>query len=359
MRAMAGFWHTRGMSPDPLKQDFARRLIAWQRTHGRHELPWQGGMDPYPIWLSEIMLQQTQVETVIPYYLRFLARFPDIASLAAAAEEEVMAHWAGLGYYTRARNLHAAARQVVSAHAGRFPREVDAILALPGIGRSTAAAIAVCAFGRRSAILDGNVKRVLARVFGVEGWPGDKAVENRLWALAEELLPESGIRAYTQGLMDLGATLCTRSRPRCGDCPFTDECMANHQGSQAELPGTRPRKVLPQRETAMLVLVHAGEVLLEKRPAPGIWGGLWSLPECPVRDDPRAAAQRLGYAGETGQPLPILVHCFTHFRLTIRPWRLDVARCVQAGEPGRLWLALDDMDGAALPTPVRKILAAL
>ncbi len=339
--------------------DFASRLIAWQSSHGRHDLPWQGGTDPYPIWLSEIMLQQTQVETVIPYYRRFLARFPDIASLAAADQEEVMAHWAGLGYYSRARNLHAAARRMVTEHGGRFPEEVEAIQALPGIGRSTAAAIAAFAFGGRGAILDGNVKRVLARVFGVEGWPGEKVVENRLWSLAETLLPDRDIRVYTQGIMDLGATLCVRARPRCGDCPFADDCVANGQGRQAELPGARPKKTLPEKETAMLVLIHAGEVLLEKRPAPGIWGGLWSLPECPVDHDPVSAAASLGYQGGTPVALTELVHTFTHFRLTIRPRRLQVERSSQLAEPGRLWLALDDVEGAALPTPVRKILAGL
>lgn len=343
--------------------DFAPRLIRWQLQHGRHGLPWQRAddptPDPYPIWLSEIMLQQTQVETVIPYYRRFLARFPDIASLASAEEDEVMLHWAGLGYYSRARNLHAAARRIMAEHGGDFPGQAADIQALPGIGRSTAAAIAVFAHGHRLAILDGNVKRVLSRVFGVKGWPGVNAVEKRLWALAEALLPDQDIRAYTQGLMDLGATVCTRSRPRCGACPFRDVCIAKRQGSQHELPGTRPKKVLPERRTGMLVLLHAGEVLLEKRPAPGIWGGLWSLPECSAEEDARIAASRLGYRAEVGEALPALMHSFTHFRLAISPWRLDVARPLQAEEAGRLWLPLSELEGAALPTPVRRILACL
>jgi A/G-specific adenine glycosylase len=343
----------------PLHRDFAPRLIAWQLSHGRHGLPWQGTHDPYPIWLSEIMLQQTQVETVIPYYTRFLARFPDIAALAIAPDDSVMAHWAGLGYYSRARNLHAAAKRIASAHRGRFPQQIDAILELPGIGRSTAAAIAAFAYGQRHAILDGNVKRVLARVFGIDGWPGEKAVENRLWELAEALLPEADIRAYTQGLMDLGATLCTRARPHCGACPFSDDCLANRQGRQSELPGARPKKALPERATAMLILRHGGEILLEKRPAPGIWGGLWSLPECPADADPIRAAASLGYCtGEIGKR-PACVHTFTHFRLYIQPWLLQVERPAIAGEPGRLWLALDDLDGAALPTPVRRILESM
>jgi len=342
--------------------DFASRLILWQSCHGRHGLPWQAegeSPDPYPIWLSEIMLQQTQVDTVIPYYQRFLARFPDIASLAVAEEDEILALWSGLGYYSRARNLHAAARVIQHQHAGRFPREHTAIQALPGIGRSTAAAIAAFAFNQCLAILDGNVKRVLARVFGVEGWPGDKAVETRLWELAEALLPEHGIRAYTQGIMDLGATVCTRGSPRCGACPLTEECVAHREGRQKELPGPRPKKGLPEKSTAMLVMVHAGEVLLEKRPGSGIWGGLWSLPECLPNEEVDQAAKRLGLHVLACGALPGLVHGFTHFRLTIQPWRLDVGRPVRAEAPGRLWLPLAELEGAALPAPVRRILAPL
>ncbi|MDP2433259.1 MAG: A/G-specific adenine glycosylase [Pseudomonadota bacterium] len=339
--------------------DFAPRLIAWQQSHGRHDLPWQGTLDPYRIWLSEIMLQQTQVETVIPYYSRFLASFPDLATLAAAPDDSVMARWAGLGYYSRARNLHAAARRIAAEHGGRFPQQLDAILDLPGIGRSTAAAIAAFAFGQRGAILDGNAKRVLARVFGIDGWPGEKAVETRMWALAEALLPESDIRAYTQGLMDLGATLCARARPRCEACPFSDDCLANRQGRHGELPGARPKKSIPEKATAMLILLHGGEILLEKRPAPGIWGGLWSLPECPADADPARAAASLGYRAETADRCPAHIHTFTHFRLHIQPWLLPVERPLAAEEPGRLWLALADLNGAALPTPVRRILEAI
>ncbi len=339
--------------------DFAPRLIAWQQRHGRHDLPWQGSFEPYRVWLAEIMLQQTQVETVIPYYLRFLDRFPDLGALAAAADDDVMARWAGLGYYSRARNLHAAARRIMAEHGGVFPEAMDALLDLPGIGRSTAAAIAAFAFAQRRAILDGNVKRVLARVFGIEGWPGARTVETRLWELAENLLPASGIRSYTQGLMDLGATLCTRARPRCGACPFAPDCVANRQGRQGELPGARPRKALPEKAIVMLILLHGREVLLEKRPAPGIWGGLWSLPECPADADPVRAAAGLGYGAEAGRPGAGLIHTFTHFRLRIQPWLLPVRRTPGVGEPGRLWLALDELDGAALPTPVRRILENL
>ena len=354
---MRRFWHTHPVTNATLP-DFATRLVAWQRKHGRHDLPWQVD-DPYAIWVSEIMLQQTQVETVIPYYARFMARFPDLATLAAADEDQVMRLWAGLGYYSRARNLHAAARRICTDFAGTFPMAIEAIASLPGIGRSTAAAIAAFAFGQRRTILDGNVKRVLSRIFGIDGWPGDKAVEQRLWKLAESLLPDNAIRAYTQGLMDLGATVCTRSRPRCIDCPYTDDCVANRDGRHAELPASRPKKGLPEKSTGMLVLLHAGEVLLEKRPAPGIWGGLWSLPECALDEDPAHACQRLGLVANEVQPLPGFSHAFTHFRLHIRPWRVAATPAAGASEPGRLWLALGDIEDAALPTPVRRLLRRL
>ncbi|MBK6742294.1 MAG: A/G-specific adenine glycosylase [Hydrogenophilales bacterium] len=339
--------------------DFNVRLIAWQRAQGRHDLPWQV-TDPYRVWLSEIMLQQTQVDTVIPYYQRFLARFPDIASLAEATQDEVMALWSGLGYYARGRNLHAAARQIIDRHGGVFPREIEAIIALPGIGRSTASAIAVFAFGQRYAILDGNVKRVLCRCFGIDGWPGEAAVEQRLWSQAEALLPVDDVVAYTQGLMDLGATLCRRSRPDCPACPFAGDCLAQRQGRQAELPAARARKALPEKTTRMLILLHAGAVLLEKRPASGIWGGLWSLPEGDPADDVLALARRLGVTAGSGTDLAMLTHAFSHYRLRIFPSVLPVEKLGPRAEaPGRVWLSLADALGAALPTPVRKILLGL
>jgi A/G-specific adenine glycosylase len=340
-------------------QDFSARLIAWQRRHGRHDLPWQVA-DAYRIWLSEIMLQQTQVETVIPYYLRFLQRFPEVARLAGASQDEVLALWSGLGYYARARNLHAAARRVVAEHGGRFPDDFDSLVALPGIGRSTAAAIAVFARGERRAILDGNVKRVLCRVFGVEGWPGEGAVEKRLWRLAEALLPDTGIAAYTQGLMDLGATLCARTRPDCPACPYADDCLARRQGRVAELPAPRPRRGLPEKATCMLVLRHGGALLFEKRPASGLWGGLWTFPECPAGGDAEAAARVLGYAATPAPWTMSLTHAFSHFRLAIEVRLLRVARLPSRVEaPGRLWLTPEDALDAALPTPARKIVGAL
>ncbi|MFP4905238.1 A/G-specific adenine glycosylase, partial [Paraburkholderia sp. BR14261] len=243
-----------GAYPAELLTGFAPRLIAWQREHGRHDLPWQNTRDPYRIWLSEIMLQQTQVSTVIPYYTRFLERFPTVEALAAAPDDDVMALWAGLGYYSRARNLHRCAQVVADTHGGKFPQTVEALAELPGIGRSTAAAIASFAFGARETILDGNVKRVLARVFGVEGFPGEKRVENAMWTLAETLVPgpeasDADVSAYTQGLMDLGATLCGRGKPDCARCPFAQDCVANTTGRQRELPAARPKKAVPTRRT--------------------------------------------------------------------------------------------------------------
>lgn len=342
-------------------RSFATRIVAWQKEHGRHDLPWQDTRDPYRIWLAEIMLQQTQVATVIPYYLRFLSHFPTMAALAAAAEDEVLRLWSGLGYYARARNLLRAAQTVIRAYGGRFPGRVEEIAALPGIGRSTAAAIGVFAFGAREAILDGNVKRVLARYRGVKGFSGEKRVSDRLWREAERLLPTRHLRAYTQGLMDLGAGLCTRSAPRCAACPVHADCVAYRRGSAQGLPGTRPRKRRPHRRTVMLVLTRAGEVLLEKRPAPGLWGGMWCLPEVARRADLQAhCLQHFGAHVLNIEKLPTLGHGFTHFTLDIRPLRVHVSALVpQAAEAGQVWLSLEDARQAAIPVPVRKILAQL
>ncbi len=307
------------------------------------------------------MLQQTQVATVIPYYRRFMARFPDVRTLAAAALDEVLTHWSGLGYYSRARNLHRAAQAIVNDHGGRFPRDVEAVLALPGIGRSTAAAICVFAFRQRHAILDGNVKRVLARHFGIAGYPGDKRVADALWRKAARLLPVRAIAAYTQGLMDLGAGVCTRARPRCAMCPVSASCVARRRGLTAELPARRPRKALPHRKTVMLVLRRAGEILLEKRPAAGIWGGLWCFPEVAAGEDIAAlCTRRFGAQVSALAPLPLLEHGFTHFRLSILPQPLRVTRLApRAAEPGCIWLTPEDARRAAVPVPVRRILDGL
>jgi len=340
---------------------FAAKLIAWQKQHGRHDLPWQGTRDPYRIWVSEIMLQQTQVTTVIPYYLRFIARFPDVAALAAAPLDDTLRLWSGLGYYSRARNLHRAAQAIVGEHGAKFPRRFEAVAALPGVGRSTAAAICVFAFGQRHAILDGNVKRVLARLRGIKGYAGEKKVADRLWQEAERLLPRNNPAAYTQGLMDLGAMVCTRTKPHCTACPAHGACVAFKRGWVGDLPVPRPRKRLPHHRTVMLVLVRAGEILLEKRPPSGIWGGLWSLPEAAQKTDLESSClKRFGAHVVEVEPLPTIAHGFTHFKLDIHPLRLRVSALTpQAAEPGVIWLSLEEALGAAIPAPVRRILAQL
>ncbi|HEY6821931.1 MAG TPA: A/G-specific adenine glycosylase [Burkholderiales bacterium] len=339
-------------------QQFSARVIQWQRRHGRRRLPWQNTRDPYKVWLSEIMLQQTQVAAVVPYYVRFLGRFPTVDALAAAPQEEVLRLWSGLGYYARARNLHAAARAV--AVLGRFPDSAREIATLPGVGRSTAAAIAAFAFGERAAILDGNVKRVLARAYGIEGWPGDRAVEKHLWALAERLLPARGIASYTQGLMDLGATVCHKRNPRCTRCPIQRACVARARGLLAEIPAPRPNKPLPVKRATWLVLVRSGKVLLEKRPSRGVWGGLWAFPEkrrCTIA----AQCRSLGYQVAGVTRLPALEHGFTHFRLKIQPVLCKVAKPDTSSKDGAVttWMPLGEAGEAAIPSPVRSLIERL
>ena len=341
---------------------FARRLVAWQRNHGRHDLPWQRTRDPYLIWVSEIMLQQTQVGAVVGYYARFIERFPDLHALADANEDTVLRHWSGLGYYARARNLHKAARLVVSEYGGRFPHTAVQIAALPGIGRSTAAAIAAFAFGEHGAILDGNVKRVLARCFGIEGFPGSAKVEAQLWALAERLLPPQGddIEAYTQGLMDLGATICTRANPACEKCPVSATCIARRTGRTAELPSPRPRKDYPTRTAQWLVLRYRKQVLLERRPPAGIWGSLWAFPEFEGKDLARHCLERFGCELSGHRELPQFAHGFTHFRLEVSPLVCEVGRLrPRAADSERMWLSPEDAMAAAVPTPVRNLLRVL
>jgi A/G-specific adenine glycosylase len=331
--------------------DYARKVVRWQRLHGRHDLPWQLDRDPYRIWLSEVMLQQTRVESVLPYFERFLGRFPDVVALARAPLGEVLRLWSGLGYYARARNLHAAARQIVRAYAGRFPRTVEKLDELPGIGRSTAGAIAALAFGSRAAILDGNVKRVLARSFGVEG----KAEQ---WILAEKLLPARGIRGYTQGLMDLGATVCRRENPLCERCPVAGGCVARLEDRVHELPAPRKAKQIPVRNCSWLVLRHEGRVLLERRPPTGLWGGLWTFPE-----------SRSGVAKSRGRLLGCEIklvhrgahfdHVFTHFRLRVQPFFCEVSRVAPpAARSARRWFDIKAAASAAVPAPVRTLLLA-
>ncbi len=345
---------------------FSADVISWQKKHGRHALPWQNTRDAYRVWLSEIMLQQTQVAAVIPYYLRFLETFPTVASLAAAPSEEVMAHWSGLGYYSRARNLHKCAQTIVAEYGGVFPSDPELLEQLPGIGRSTAAAISAFSYGTRAAILDGNVKRVFARVFGVERYPGEKAVENELWLRAVALLPESGVEAYTQGLMDLGATLCTRNSPSCQRCPLAHRCVAYASGRTNELPIRKPKKAVPERQTTMLLIVDKDEVLLEQRPDKGIWGGLLSLPEIAAESADAQfdalmaqAVARFGVAASQ-ERLSMFTHVFTHFKLHITPYHIALARRLErAGQDQYVWYPLAKMADAPLPAPVKKLLLAV
>ncbi|MGZ8254554.1 MAG: A/G-specific adenine glycosylase [Burkholderiaceae bacterium] len=348
----------------PSSASFADRVVRWQGSHGRRDLPWQGTRDTYRIWVSEIMLQQTQVAAVIPYYVRFLERFPDIEALASAPSAEVMAAWAGLGYYSRARNLHKCAQTVVEQHGAQFPRTARALVDLPGIGRSTAAAIAAFAFGERAAILDGNVKRVFARHFGVDGYPGETGVERRLWQVAEAELPATGIEPYTQGLMDLGATVCVRSRPRCQECPLAASCIALSQGRVAELPAPRPVKVRPVRHTAVAIICDAGGAfLLETRPPSGIWGGLMSLPEFEAdADDPRlvsAIAARYSLDVELRERLPEVRHEFTHYSLIMHPRIARIRGAAGAAGGAARMVQPGAFEDVALPAPVRRLLQQL
>ena len=345
---------------------YAPRLLAWFDSHGRHGLPWTQPRTPYRVWLSEIMLQQTQVATVIPYFQRFVAALPDLPALAAAPADTVLALWSGLGYYSRARNLHAAAKLCIDHHAGELPRAFDALHALPGIGRSTAAAILAQARGEPFAILDGNVKRVLARLHGIEGWPGLPAVEKRRWAIAEASLPRTPVtRArmadYTQAQMDLGATLCTRSRPRCGDCPLAEGCVAHREGRTAALPSPRPKKTIPQRETRMVWLRDAvGRTLLQRRPATGVWASLWSLPEAMDCAEVARIARLHAEGGDVGsaRALPPIDHVFTHFRLRIHPQLFDgIAAKPRLGDnDGLRWITRGELAALGIPAPVRRLI---
>jgi len=344
---------------------FADRVIRWQLHSGRHSLPWQATQDAYRIWLSEIMLQQTQVAAVLSYYSRFLERFPTLSVLAAATLDEVMPFWAGLGYYSRARNLWACAREIQVRYGGQFPSDPALLEALPGIGRSTAGAIAALAFGRRAAILDGNVRRVLSRVFGIEGDLTQGTVLREAWSLAEDLLPRGdGIGPYTQGLMDLGATVCTRARPRCEACPLASDCIARIEDRIRDLPQARRRAARPTREQRWLVLRQASSIWLERRPERGIWGGLWSLPELELGADVMQSIRHRGLNPKGLQDLPVIEHGFTHFVLRAYPIEVEVQGgspdyAVQTAPPHGQWLDLDEATSKALPKPVADLLRTL
>ena len=343
-----------------MTSNFAQRLIRWQEQHGRHDLPWQGA-SAYHVWLSEIMLQQTQVATVIPYFQRFVASFPTIAALAAASEEQVLTHWSGLGYYARGRNLHRSAQIILARHQGEFPRQYEQILDLPGIGRSTAAAICALAHHERRAILDGNVKRVLARYSGIEGWAGNREFEIRLWRKAEELLPQRDIAGYIQAQMDLGAMLCTRSKPKCDVCPVHSDCVAFQSGRVSELPTPRPRKAVPERRSTFLLLMSGRDILLDKRAPQGIWGGLWCPPQLEEgQGDETDYVQRSGMVVSERITLAGFNHTFTHFKLHITPVLLRVShKPPRVQQPGSMWIDMEEALQGAIPTPVRKMLKTL
>jgi A/G-specific adenine glycosylase len=342
------------------QDDFASRLLAWFDVSGRHDLPWQHPRAPYRVWLSEIMLQQTQVRVVVPYFERFVAALPDLPALAAAPLDDVLALWSGLGYYARARNLHAAARLCVERHEGDLPRDFAALTALPGIGRSTAGAILAQAWGDRFAIMDGNVKRVLCRYHGIAGWPGLPAIEKQLWTLAETQLPQERLADYTQAQMDFGATLCTRHDPACVICPLQRGCFALREGRVAELPTPKPGKPLPERKAIVLLLRdEGGRVLLQRRPPAGIWASLWSLPEADV-----AEAARSWFEGhflddyDSAEALEPIAHGFTHYHLQLQPLRLRVTRPRSSvGDNDDLrWLALAELPTLGIPAPIRSLL---
>lgn len=338
----------------------SQAVLDWFDLHGRHDLPWQQDVTPYRVWVSEIMLQQTQVGTVIPYFQRFVHRFPDVISLAAAAIDDVLHLWTGLGYYARARNLHQTARLVMTHHAGLFPNTLEALEALPGIGRSTAGAILSLSMEQRGVILDGNVKRVLCRYYAINEWPGTTAAQKQLWQLADACTPTARNAAYTQAMMDLGATVCTRSKPLCMHCPVASGCQALAQGLTGQLPAGKPRKSLPVREVIMPIWQDSsGRVLLQQRAASGIWGGLWSLPE--VADEQELYAWLERFQARLCSELPSLRHTFSHFHLNIRPVLVAGELTAQINDSaGMLWYAAGTAtEKVGLPAPVKRLLDQL
>lgn len=342
---------------------FSERVLSWFDQHGRKHLPWQQEISPYRVWISEIMLQQTQVSTVIPYFERFMQSFPTVNALADAPIDDVLHHWTGLGYYARARNLHKAAMQIQHDHGGVFPTDFDAVLGLPGIGRSTAGAILSIADQQRFAILDGNVKRVLARYFAIEGWPGKPAVTNQLWDLAESVLPDSRYHHYTQAMMDLGATLCTRTKPRCDQCPVVSDCLAYAQGRQTEFPGKKPKKELPTKHTTMLIPFLRGSVLMQQRPMSGIWGGLWGFWEFSGRTELDAyIEQNLLVAGpQNSTNLVGFKHTFSHFHLQIEPVVVHLSEPPSKVEESSQsqWFDVQAPINVGLSAPTKKILTTI
>ena len=351
------------MPAQSANKQFAKHLLQWFDHHGRKHLPWKKNNHPYPIWISEIMLQQTQVSTVIPYFERFIERFPDLDSLAAANVDEVLAHWSGLGYYARGRNLHKAAEQIREQHGGEFPGQIEDVLALPGIGRSTAAAILAQAHNQHHAILDGNVKRVLARLICLESYPGETRALKQLWTLAEALTPAKRVADYTQAIMDLGAMLCTRSRPACDECPVQNHCESFKGGRVSEFPKPRPKKNRP-RKTAVFALVRDqnGRLMLTRRPPAGIWGGLWCLPEFDREQELfEWLQQSFGSDNSAPKKLEPIKHGFTHYELEIQPISITINADTgpRIAEDELNWCDPDHLSTLGLPAPFRRLLAGL
>lgn len=342
---------------------FANKLLAWYRKHGRHNLPWQKNPTPYRVWISEIMLQQTQVTTVIPYYHRFMRSFPSLKSLALANIDEVLSHWSGLGYYARARNLHSAAIILHNKYHGRFPKTVEALSTLPGIGLSTAGAIASFSMQLPATILDANVKRVLTRYFAIEGWPGKSDIHQQLWEIAKKHTSKKDTNHYNQGIMDLGATICKRTKPQCLLCPLSKECKAHKQGREMDFPYRKKAVARPTREIRVLLLQqNSGKILLERRPPAGIWGGLWGFPECSLDEDITQYCQKhyqvnvLHY-----ENWKIINHQFSHFRLKINPMLLNVNSSTSQimDSDSRLWYNIADTLPGGVSTPVKTLLEQL
>lgn len=341
---------------------FSELVLKWFKQHGRKDLPWQQDKTPYRVWISEIMLQQTQVKTVIPYYHKFMQRFTDVIALADAPQDEVLHHWTGLGYYARARNLHKAAQIIRDDYQGEFPIDIDQVIGLPGIGRSTAAAILSIASGQSHSILDGNVKRVLARYFAVEGWPGNKKVEDVLWRNADTLTPQKNTDEYTQAMMDLGATICTRTKPACDFCPLQAGCIAYAQGAQSQFPGKKPKKTIPIKRTLMLLPLWQQQVLIYKRPPSGIWGGLWGFYESGSELEIKEVVKNLGIEDYQQKMMEPFRHTFSHFHLDIQPVVLELERLpigTQIQESQQLWYDLRQPANIGLAAPTKKLFATM
>lgn len=351
--------YTARMKTTPL---FSKRIVDWYDIHGRKQLPWQLNKSPYKVWISEIMLQQTQVATVIPYFNQFLARFPDVLSLANAEQDEVLHFWTGLGYYARARNLHKAAQQIRDMFNGHFPTEFQQVLDLPGIGPSTAGAILSLSLGQHHAILDGNVKRVLARHGTIAGWPGKKPVEQALWSLSHEYTPKDNVQKYNQAMMDIGATICTRSKPNCPVCPVAIDCKGQLSGRQSEFPGKKPKKTLPEKAAWLLVMTYQDQVLLNKRPPAGIWGGLWCFPEFKTKNQLNEYLLQENITFDNEIELPGFRHTFSHFHLDIQPIFIAVSmqkdhRVMEQNTS--LWYNLPNPQKVGLASATERVLASL